>query len=282
MSLNHHFVLLVALAAAGLTCGCDQSLSRLQKAGVIRIGYAVEAPYALLKPGGEVTGESPEVARQIASQLGIRQVEWCQAEFGELISGLEAGRFDVIAAGMFITPERARRVAFSEPTFRVQQALLVAKHNPQRLHSYPQALVAGVKIATISGSVEERQLRQAGLPAGRLVLVPDALAGRVAVEAGVADGLALSAPTIRWMLLHDTSGKTEMAQPFEQAEAGASKPLGFGAFAFRQSDHALRKAWNAALKTFVGSPEHRRLIAGFGFTASELPGNITTAELLRP
>ena len=70
----------------------DQSLSRLQQAGVIRIGYTVEAPYAFLKPGGEVTGESPEVAKQIVARLGIRHIEWRQVEFGALISELEAGR----------------------------------------------------------------------------------------------------------------------------------------------------------------------------------------------
>jgi len=97
----------------------DQSLTRLQREGTIRIGYAVEAPYAFLKPGGEVTGESPEVAKVIVGRLGIRHIEWRQSEFGSLISGLEAGRFDVIAAGIFITPERARRISFSEPTFHV-------------------------------------------------------------------------------------------------------------------------------------------------------------------
>jgi Bacterial extracellular solute-binding proteins, family 3 len=110
----------------------DQSLTRLQQEGTIRIGYAVEAPYAFLKPGGEVTGESPKVAKQIVARPGIRRIEWRQSEFGSLISGLESGRFDVIAAGMFITPERAQRVSFSEPTFHVQQGLLVPKRATMR------------------------------------------------------------------------------------------------------------------------------------------------------
>jgi membrane-bound lytic murein transglycosylase MltF len=73
------------------------------------------------------TGESPEVAKQIAARLEVRQVKWRQAEFGALIAELEAGRIDVIAAGMFMTPERAQRVSFSVPSFHVRQGLWCPK-----------------------------------------------------------------------------------------------------------------------------------------------------------
>lgn len=54
----------------------NYSLTRHQKAGFVRIGYAVEVPYAYLKHGGEVTGESPMVARRIAAKLGTGRMEW--------------------------------------------------------------------------------------------------------------------------------------------------------------------------------------------------------------
>lgn len=258
----------------------DRSLTRLREKGVIRIGYAVEAPYAFLKGGGRVTGESPEVARRIVARLGLGRVEWCQMEFGSLLAGLESGRFDVVAAGMFITPERARRVAFSEPTFHVQQGLLVARGNPRQLHAYEQAQAqAEIRVAAIWGSVEEALLRRLGVPEARLIRVPDALAGRVAVESGVADALALSSPTIQWMALQEQLGKTEMARPFVPAELARRERLGYGGFVFRKRDRQLQSAWNAELRAFIGSPEHRQLLAEFGFSAGELPGSITTAEI---
>jgi len=161
----------------------DASLTRHRKEGVIRIGYALEAPYAFLTSEGEVTGESPEVARQIAVRLGISNVAWRLSEFATLIPKLEAGLIDVIAAGMFITPERAKRVNFSVPTFQVRQGLLVPKGNPRQLHSYRQAAeIVDIYIAVLAGSVEEDMLRRHGLPDRRLIIVPDALTGRVAVE----------------------------------------------------------------------------------------------------
>lgn len=268
--------------AAGLLLS-DRSLTRFQQDGVLRIGYAVEAPYAFLKHGGEVTGESPEVAKRIAARLGIRQLEWRQLEFGSLLAALESGRLDVIAAGMFITPERAQLVRFSEPTFHVKQGLLVPKGNPRQLHSYQDILpLTDLTIAVLDGSVEEALLRQMGLPEHRFVRVPDALAGRVAVETGVAGGLALSSPTLQWMALREQLGKTELAQPFAPPEQARHARLGYGAFAFRRQDRQLYSAWNAALKTFIGSPEHLKLITEFGFTAAELPGQARTAEILSP
>lgn len=105
----------------------DDSLDRLRSKGTITIGYAVEAPYAFLTPDGTVTGEAPEIAKVMASRLGIGHIAWRQVEFGSLLAELEAGRIDVIAAGMFITPKRADRASFSLPTFRVREGLLVPR-----------------------------------------------------------------------------------------------------------------------------------------------------------
>ncbi|MEW6519256.1 MAG: ectoine/hydroxyectoine ABC transporter substrate-binding protein EhuB [Thermodesulfobacteriota bacterium] len=254
----------------------DTSLARHQQEGVIHIGYAPEAPYAFLTPAGEVTGESPEVARQITARLGIPHVVWRQSEFGALITELEAGLIDVIAAGMFITPERAERVNFSAPTFHVRQGLLVPKGNPRQLHSYRQAVTtADINLAALAGSVEEDMLLQLGLPGRRLTIVPDALTGRVAVETGFADGLALSAPTVQWMALQNLLGKTEMAHPFDHIQGEKS---GYGAFAFRKEDRRLLAAWNEALQSYLGSPEHLALVARFGFTPAELPRPATPVE----
>lgn len=274
-------VLCIAILMTYVHMNKDDSLIRHQESGSIRIGYAVEAPYAFLKPGGEVTGESPEVARRIAEKIGIRRIEWIQTEFGSLISGLLSDRFDVIAAGMFITPDRAKRVDFSEPTFHVRQGLLVRKGNPHHLISYQQAATReNIRLAVIIGAVEEKIVRESGMTEPRIITVPDARAGLAAVESGLADGLALSFLTIKQMQIKQTIGNTEAAAPFIQPDTISAKGLGFGAFAFRKNDSELKSAWNKKLKQYIGSPDHRRLISEFGFTDDDLPGNMTTKEIL--
>jgi len=259
----------------------EGALARIERDGVIRVGYAVEAPYAFLDARGELTGEEIELARIVVKGLGIPRIEWRQTEFESLLSQLEAGRFDVIVAGMYITPERARRARFSEPTFHVRQALLVRAGNPHRLHAYEDVRKdARLRIAAVAGSIEESMILGAGVPEAQILLVPDALTGRVAVESGLAAGLALSSPTIHFMARRHALGVTEVAEPFTPPARTGGRLEGFGAVAFRSADGDLCGAWNRQLKEFVGSEAHRRLMAQFGFTEGELPSGATTAEIL--
>lgn len=281
----------VALMAAGLaaagvlflrsSAGGDDSLERIKRAGVIRIGYAVEAPHAFLGPGGRVTGQSPELARLVATRLGIGRTVWRLTEFSQLIDDLESDRIDVIAAGMYVTPERARRVAFSEPIFHASQGLLVARGNPRRLHAYEDLRAGGtLRVAVLAGAVEEDMLRRMGLTGKQLVEVPDAATGRAAVETGMADALALSAPTIAWMAKREQLGKTEQAEPFRQPEPALRRLCGYGAFAFRKGDRALLAAWNKAQRDLLEQQEYKTIMNAFGFLPSDYPGDATTRGIL--
>lgn len=249
----------------------DASLTRARAEG-LTIGYAIEPPFAFQREDGTVTGEAPELAKLIASRLGITHVEWRQYEFDVLIPELERGAIDVIAAGMFVTPERSQRVRFSHPTAQVRQGLLVSAGNPRGLHAYSDiAADARLRVAVIAGSVEERYFAKLHLAASQLLVTPDARTGKVAVESGRADALALSAPSVQWMALNNKLGQLEIAAPFAQTISEDDDGLGHAAFAFRLDDKSLLKAWNATLLTLLGSDEHLALVEPFGFGVKDLP-----------
>lgn len=278
--------LLIMLGVTGiivlvLNIEWDQSLNRYRKNGSIRIGYAVEAPYAFVTETGVVTGESPEVAKYIVKQLGVAQIDWVQSDFDSLIPKLESGEIDVIASGMFITAERAEKVNFSQPTFHVQQALLVLEGNPKNIHSYQQIeQYSSIKIAVLSGSFEEKIIENYRISDSQILIVPNASAGYQAVADGRVDGMALSSPTINWTVLHDPENRFESAKPFTQPNFASFEKTGYGGFAFRKNETQLLKAWNNVEAGFIGSPEHLALIAPFGFSGDELPGSITTDDIL--
>src|SRR5690606_4045881 len=120
---------------AGSTGG--DTLERIRAAGVVRVGFANEAPFAYVDTEtGRLTGEAPELARLAFRQLGVEELEGVLTEFGSLIPALQAGRFDVIAAGMYITPQRCQEVLFSDPTYAIGEAFIVPAGNPLDLHSY--------------------------------------------------------------------------------------------------------------------------------------------------
>ena len=57
--------------------------------------------------------------------------------------------------------------------------------------------------------------------------------------------------------------------------------MGYGALAFRQQDGDLRDTVNTALQGWIGSEEHLRTVAPFGFDASNLTKK-TLADIVQP
>jgi polar amino acid transport system substrate-binding protein len=240
----------------------DDGLGRIQSAGVIRIGYAVEPPYAMHGVAGEVTGEAPEIARHIVEKLGIARIEWRQVQFSDLIRELKMGFIDVAAAGMFITPEREGDVFFSIPTMEVAPAILVAAGHLGDIVSYEDLVHReGLRAAVVAGSVEEYGLQ--GLDSHlRILRVPDALTGFKAVETGLAEVFLLSEPSLRWMLVDRGMQGFEVISL--QVAANGVGQVGLPAFAFGLDNVELRDAWNDALLPFLGSREHCELVSRFG------------------
>lgn len=270
--------LCAALALLLLATGpafAETTLERVQQTGTVRIGYANEAPFAYTTLDGKITGESPEIARVIFAKLGVEKVKGVLTEWGSLIPGLRAGRFDVIAAGMFILPKRCEQVAFTDPHYRLGQGFLVKAGNPEDLHSYTDvATKTGVTLSVLAGAVERNYAREAGIPDDRVLVMPNTAAQVQAVRAGRSDAAAQTALAIRRMA--KKGGDTvEPAKPFTNDPAH----VGYGAFAFRKEDRALRDAFNAKLQEWLGSKEHLATIAPFGFTRNELPGKVTAAKL---
>jgi len=262
----------------------ETALERLQRTGEARIGYANEAPYAYLDPEtGRVTGEAPEIARAVLARLGVEEVDGVLTEFGSLIPGLQAGRFDLIAAGMYITPERCVEVAFSEPTYCIGEAMVVAAGNPHEIHGYADVAQNGdVTLGVVAGTVERGYARLLGVPDERVVVFPDAPSALAGVEAGRVDAYAGTRLTIADLLSKSAGEALEAAEPFEQPEVEGENLRGCGAFAFRPADGELRDAFDRELGDFLGAQNHLDLVAPFGFTEVELPGEVTRAELCQP
>lgn len=265
----------LSLGAAATSASAQDALERAKESGYIRVGFANEAPYGFATPDGKLTGEAPEVAKAILAKMGIEEVDGVLTEFGSLIPGLKAGRFDIIAAGMFINPKRCEQVQFSEPSYGIGQAFLVADGNPKSITDYGTvAENSELKLAVMAGAVEKGYAEKAGVAADQLVILPDQSSLVSAVKAGRADAAALTALSIAGMA--DKNEGVESTEPF--GEVAGESVKGHGGFAFRPEDKALYEEFNKNLKEFVGSEEHIALVTPFGFGEGYLP-NKTTEEL---
>jgi len=257
------------------------SLAQVRDRGVLRVGYANEAPFAYMdQDRGRLTGEAPEIAREMARRLGIAKVEGVLTEFGALIPGLKAGRFDVIAAGMYITPQRCREIAFSNPTYRIGEAFIVRRGNPLDLHSYADvAAHPTARLAVVVGTVERGYARALGVPDDRVLVLPDAPAAVAALQAGRVDAYGGTRLTVDDLLGKLTGDELVRATPFANPVIDGRPAVGYGAFGFRKDEDGLRAAFDRELADFIGSPAHRKLVRPFGFTEAALPGGATAARL---
>lgn len=271
-----------APAAGGAPAAGTSTLEAAKAAGKIRIGYANEAPFAYMdSKEAKVTGESVEIARVVLKRMGVNEVEGVLTEFGSLIPGLAAKRFDIIAAGMYVTPERCKQVAFSDPTYGVGEAFLVKQGNPKNLHSYEDvAKNPDARLGVVVGAIQSEYAEKVKVPAGQVVVFPDAVSALSGVQAGRADAYAATALTI-----NDLMGKTqagsdlEKAEPFTDPVIDGKSVRGYGAYAFRTDDKDFADAFNAELAKFIGTSEHKQLVEPFGFTEQELPQGATAAKL---
>jgi polar amino acid transport system substrate-binding protein len=269
---------LVVLAALTgfVQAQAETTLERIKRTGEIRMGYANEAPFAYALPDGRVTGESPEIIRIVMEKLGVKKVETVLTEWGGLIPGLQAGRFDLIAAGMYITPERRQQVLFTDPHFQLRDTLLVARGNPGHLTSYAAiAKNSSAKLAVMSGTAQYAFARQAGIPEARILQVPSTIAQLQSVRTGRADAAAGTQLTMKELAAK--GGKAVEAIDNFEDDPGHT---GYGAFAFRKQDQDLRDAVNAVLKSWLGSEAHLKAVAPFGFTRANLTSK-TVEEVAR-
>lgn len=273
----------LGLGALGAGCGSGSSasstaasapattLDRAKKAGVIRVGFANENPYGYADPTGKLTGEAPTVAGEILKQMGVPKMEGVLTTFDALIPGLKAGRFDMVTAGMFITPERCQEVLFSDPDYVVTDSFAVRKGDArsQGVVDLPTLAKSSAKAGTTKGGVIIDQAAANGLGKSRLTIFPDDNSGMEALQTGRIDVFMGTTLTMRENLARAKNGKLAMTPAFIPKVDGKPQ-LGAGGYVFRKQDAAFRDQFNAKLKQLQQSGELVELVKPFGFSSAEI------------
>jgi ABC-type amino acid transport substrate-binding protein len=142
-------------------------------------------PTPALGPSSHFVGIDIELMEALAKRLGVelevRRVS--EPNYGALIPDLLAGRGDLIASSLSITPGRREQVDFSDPYFTVYKA--VVARSGSTLASVDD--LSGKRGAVKQGSSHHDTLRSIGLPAESIHLVSFTLECYEAVLSGEAD-----------------------------------------------------------------------------------------------
>jgi polar amino acid transport system substrate-binding protein len=266
-------------ACTSTSSGGGSVLENARNSGTMRIGIAGEEPYGFTGTDSRVTGEAPDVARAVLQGIGIGDVQAEQVDFGSLIPALNANRYDMVCAGMNITPQRCQQAAFSIPDYTALTAFLVPRGNPQGVTTFQDIAAKNVPLAVLGAAVEQGYAQAAGVPAGNISPFDDQNALLQAVTAGRVYAAALTDISLKWLAGKNPQAGVEVTPGFTPTENGQDL-VSAGGFVFRQGDNDLREAFNTELQNLHGNGRWVQIASPFGFSEANLPAAGLTTEQL--
>ena len=187
----------------------EDTLATIRQRGTIRIGLVPDAPMVMVNAKGELSGYSVDLARRLASDLGV-DIDFVQTSWPQVVPDLLGHQFDVIISGLWVTVPRALVVNFTQPTV-VEGVHLVAS---QKLAPNARSLVdfnkPDVRIAVDANTVQA-QLAKRIFP--KATVVTDAADPLEAVRTGKAHATLL--PTIAPALVEE-KGAGQLRLPLDK------------------------------------------------------------------
>lgn len=92
----------------------NSTIEKILRSGKLRVGMSTFIPWAMQSKTGEWVGFEIDVAKRLATDMGV-EIEFVPTKWEGLIPSLLTGKFDLVIAGMTGTPQRALKINFSQP-----------------------------------------------------------------------------------------------------------------------------------------------------------------------
>lgn len=124
--------LLAAAIVGAALLGTLQTASAALTAtpGQFKVGMEITYPPFESYDGDKVVGSDPELAELLAKHMDLK-ASFVNTKFSGLILGLNAGHFDAVISGMYVTPERTAQ-ALAIPYAQTGAAIMVPADSTER------------------------------------------------------------------------------------------------------------------------------------------------------
>lgn len=231
----------------------------------MKFAFLIEPPFNYLTQNGAVTGCDVELAKTILKRIGADEFDPIEAEFAELLPGLEKDHWKM-TTGLFSTRERRKNASFSTPIWALPDGLLVARNNPKNLVGYRSIVDSpGCVLSVIRDQFQHKLALKFGLPDERILIFETYLEAANSVLNGRADAYASVGRAHTGYL--DLNSSLELG--VVTVPSNEILPA-FGCFGFKKNDSGLRHSVNQALKEYLGTTPHRAMMHSFGFSDIEI------------
>ncbi|PIE69249.1 MAG: amino acid ABC transporter substrate-binding protein [Deltaproteobacteria bacterium] len=206
-------------------------------------------PFAYIDKTGKPSGFDVECMDIIAKKLGMK-VEHKPIEWDGIITALMTKKIDMVASGMSITEERAKKVSFTLPYWVIKQVFVTKKDSSLTVND---VLTGKKKLGVQQGTSEAKWLKEEAAKQGwnftlryynsAPISLEDVLNGRIDAAA-MDDAPAKDAVAKKEVKIIGTFGMHDEE---------------FG-YAVRKDDKELLDKVNAELKALMGSPKWNELV----------------------
>lgn len=236
------------------------SLDSIKAKGQIVVGYVNESPFAFVDEKGDLGGLDIDIIRDCGTKLGLPPLNGEQTVFDGLIPGVQAKRYDVVAGGLTFRTARAQVADASVPTYLLRATALVAKGNPEKIHSVDDLKKITGKIGGVTGAIEYITIQGDPALKDRAVGYPDNVSAYADLAAGRLSAVVDAEALMIEYLKKNKNAKVEIASPFKWVDNGRKAVLWF-----RADYDPLREAYNGCIKTMKGDGSMAKILEKYGY-----------------
>jgi glutamate transport system substrate-binding protein len=147
---------------AAPTFEAGTTMAELADAGTITVGTKFDQPlFGLVGPSGVPEGFDVEIAKIIASELGISEdnIEWVETVSANREPFIQNGQVDIVVATYTINDKRKEVVSFAGPYYLAGQSILVLADNDD-IESEDD--LVGQPVCSVTGSTPAAKLAEIG------------------------------------------------------------------------------------------------------------------------
>jgi ABC-type amino acid transport substrate-binding protein len=211
-------------------------------------GTNAEFPPFEMREGDQVIGIDAEIAAKIAEKLGVELVVE-DMEFDALITALQSGKIDFIAAGFTIEPDREKQVLFTDTYFKAVQVVMVQEGNED---IKAVADLEGKKIGVQNGTTGD--FVASDIPGAEVVRYNSGIDAALDLKNGKIDAVIIDNLPAQ-MLMESNPGLAVLDEKPSADEEYA--------IAVRKEDADLQQVINEVLKEMKDSGEIDELVSKF-------------------